>query len=125
MSALPPKADMCSALADVRYVPIADIGRLFDHFVGASEQRWWYCKAERLGGLEVDDQLELSRPQDRHVGWLLALENATGIDAEPGGPGRCCWVRSSSARPLRHPRGKGRSRAPRGAPLAWRVEHGC
>ena len=26
MSALPPKADMCSALADVRLVPIADIG---------------------------------------------------------------------------------------------------
>ena len=26
MSALPPKADMCSALAHVRFVPIADIG---------------------------------------------------------------------------------------------------
>ena len=25
MSALPPKADMCAALADVRFVPIADI----------------------------------------------------------------------------------------------------
>jgi hypothetical protein len=25
MSALPPKADMCSALADVRFVPKADI----------------------------------------------------------------------------------------------------
>ena len=25
MSALPPKADMCSALAHVRFVPIADI----------------------------------------------------------------------------------------------------
>ena len=25
MSALPPKADMCSALANVRFVPIADI----------------------------------------------------------------------------------------------------
>ena len=28
MSALPPKADMCSALADVRFVPIADISNL-------------------------------------------------------------------------------------------------
>ena len=27
MSALPPKADMCGALGDVRYVPIADIDR--------------------------------------------------------------------------------------------------
>ena len=26
MSALPPKADMCSATRDVRFVPIADIG---------------------------------------------------------------------------------------------------
>ena len=29
MSALPPIADMCGALADVRFVPIADIGRLY------------------------------------------------------------------------------------------------
>jgi hypothetical protein len=28
MSALPPKADMCGAVADVRYGPIADIVRL-------------------------------------------------------------------------------------------------
>ena len=27
MSALPPKADMCSATGDVRFVPIADIAR--------------------------------------------------------------------------------------------------
>ena len=27
MSALPPKADMCSATRDVRFVPIADIDR--------------------------------------------------------------------------------------------------
>ena len=29
MSALPPIADMCSALGDVRFVPKADIARLF------------------------------------------------------------------------------------------------
>ena len=28
MSALPPKADMCSANGDVRFVPIADIGNM-------------------------------------------------------------------------------------------------
>jgi hypothetical protein len=28
MSALPPKADMCGATKDVRFVPIKDIGRL-------------------------------------------------------------------------------------------------
>ena len=46
MSALPPKADMCSALANVRYVPIADIA-LFDHLVGAGEQIVQNCKVER------------------------------------------------------------------------------
>ena len=39
MSALPPKADMCSALGHVRFVPIADIAILFDHLVGAGEKR--------------------------------------------------------------------------------------
>ena len=46
MSALPPKADMCGALGHVRFVPIADscaavksIVMLFDHLVGAAEER--------------------------------------------------------------------------------------
>ena len=35
MSALPPKADMCAATRDVRFVPKADIRcRLLDHLVG-------------------------------------------------------------------------------------------
>ena len=38
MSALPPKADICSAPADVCFVPIADIGRLFDHVIGPSNE---------------------------------------------------------------------------------------
>ena len=39
MSALPPKADMCSATKDVRYGPKADMAHLFDNLVGAGEQR--------------------------------------------------------------------------------------
>ena len=38
MSALAPKADMCGATRDVRFVPIADI--LFNHLVGEREQVW-------------------------------------------------------------------------------------
>jgi hypothetical protein len=34
MSALPPIADICGAQADVRFVPEADIGFLFNHLVG-------------------------------------------------------------------------------------------
>ena len=32
MSALPPKADMCGATSDVRFVPIADVEGLLEHF---------------------------------------------------------------------------------------------
>ena len=60
MSALPPKADMCSALTHVRFVPIADIC-LFDHLVGEQQERLAYREAERLGRLEVDDEFKLGR----------------------------------------------------------------
>jgi len=35
MSALPPKADIGTQPRDVCFVPIADIGTSFDHFIGA------------------------------------------------------------------------------------------
>ena len=47
-----PRADMCGALAYVRFVPIADMAPLFDHLVGACEQRRRHSEAERLSGLE-------------------------------------------------------------------------
>ena len=64
-------------------------------------------EAERLGGLEVDDQLELGRLHDRQVGRLLALENAAGIDA---GLAICIGdtaLRSSSGRRPRRTRATG------------------
>ena len=41
----------------------------------------WHFDAERLSGLEVDDQLELCRLHHRQVGGLLALKNAASVDA--------------------------------------------
>src|SRR3954447_12348756 len=32
----------------------------FDHLVGESEQGWWDVEAERLRGLEIDDQLDVA-----------------------------------------------------------------
>jgi DDE superfamily endonuclease len=39
-------------------------------------------RAERLGGLCVDDQLELSGLDDRQVCWLLSLQDSAGINAD-------------------------------------------
>ena len=70
MSALVPIADMCSALAHVRLVPISDIAGLFDHLVGAGKQRRRDCDAERPGGAKIDDQFEFGRLLDRDITGL-------------------------------------------------------
>ena len=46
---------------------------LFDHFVGDGEDARRDGQAKRLGGLEVDDQLELDQLDDRQVAGLFAL----------------------------------------------------
>ena len=43
---------------------------LLDHPGGAGEDRWRHGKAERLGGLEIDDQLEDGRLLYRHISRL-------------------------------------------------------
>ena len=59
VSAIPPKADMCSATRHVRFVPIADISELNS---GLPRHAPLAClEAEGASGLEVDDQLELGR----------------------------------------------------------------
>src|SRR6516164_8808035 len=54
-------------------------GILFDHLVGSGKQFVWDGEAERLGGLEVDDQLEPCRHLHGKIGRLLALEDAVDI----------------------------------------------
>src|SRR5947209_2218715 len=55
----------------------------FDHIVGHGLQSQGNGEAERLGGLEVDHQLELELGWllDRKVGWRRALENADDVGA--------------------------------------------
>src|SRR5258707_11995671 len=64
-----------SAIADL-------LAPLFDHLVGASEQRRRHGEAKYPGGLGVDDQFELTRLHNRQFRRPGALENATCIDAD-------------------------------------------
>jgi hypothetical protein len=52
---------------------------LFDHLVGALLKQRGHVKAESLGGLKVDDQLELDRGLDGELARVRALEDAVGI----------------------------------------------
>jgi hypothetical protein len=63
-AAMPPR---CPAEASTRVAS-------FDDFVGAGEDRWRDRQPERLGGVEIDDQLEPGRLRDRQIGGIGTLE---------------------------------------------------
>jgi len=49
--------------------------RLFDDLVSTAKQRLWHGETERLGGLEIDDQLERGGLLDRQIGGLSPLRS--------------------------------------------------
>src|SRR5262249_18325868 len=54
----------------------------FDQIVGAALQRHRNGEAERLRGLEVDDELDFRGLLNRQIGGLFAFEDAAGVDAD-------------------------------------------
>jgi hypothetical protein len=50
-----------------------------DHLVGAGEHRPRHFEAERLSGLEIDDQFVLCRRLHGEVGGLLATKDAINV----------------------------------------------
>src|SRR5262245_58664857 len=80
MSALPTKAEMCSATRDVRSGPIADscsatTAPLFDQLVGAQDETGGDNVVHCLGSLEIDHQLELARLLNRQIAGLGTTKN--------------------------------------------------
>src|SRR6266576_2439129 len=69
--------------------------RSFDHPVGAQEDRLRDCDAERFGGLEVGDKLELGRLLDGQVAAPRTLENSVDVARGPAG-------NVDRVRPIRH-----------------------
>ena len=64
-----PQADSCIATKIV----------LFDHLVGACEERGRHGQAKRLGGLEIDHEFEFGGLLDRKIGGLCPLEDLIDI----------------------------------------------
>src|SRR5215475_12198509 len=68
---------------------------LFDQLVCAYEQRGRHSETERLGNLDINDQLELSRLLDGEVGRLSTLQDLVHEGGKPP-------EEIDDARPVRH-----------------------
>jgi hypothetical protein len=63
-----PTPDVWARLAKVQLGPNRKWPASFDYLIGPSEEHRRHVDAERLGGLEVDYQLELGRLLNRQIG---------------------------------------------------------
>src|SRR4051812_17172730 len=79
---LPPNADMTPLRHWAVMCQYATSRRLFDHLVGAGEQRWWHFEAECLRGLQIDNELKLRWLQNGQGTGLFPMQHPPGIDAD-------------------------------------------
>src|SRR3977135_1263228 len=56
--------------------------QLFDHLIGPGEQRERKGETKRLCGLEIYDQFNFHQLMDGKVGWLVAFDDTSGVDAD-------------------------------------------
>src|SRR6266567_5102758 len=70
----------------------ATFADLLDHLVGGREQRRWDGEVEGLGGIDVDDEIELGRDLDRQVARFRSVQDA--IDMAGGSPKQIHVVRA-------------------------------
>jgi len=76
---------------------VQQFGQLLDHLVGSGKQRLWNRETERFCGPEIDNELILGRRLHRHIGRLLALQDA--IDVSGGSPNRVECIGTITIRP--------------------------
>src|SRR6516164_6478263 len=122
MSALPPKADITQTNWHVRFVPKATYAvqqypTLFDHLVGAREQRRRHGEAKRFGSRDIDDQLEFRRLLDWEICGIRTTQYLVDIICCAPEPFRVAWSvghertgfdKITSTENRRHPRIKRR-----------------
>jgi len=72
---------------------------LFDHLVGAGEQRGRYIESERLGSRQIDDEIELGRLLDRDFGGLRSAQNSCPRSRRRAATGPESLAHMTSGRP--------------------------
>jgi hypothetical protein len=78
MSALPPKADK-EAKARLGHYAAQQEAPLFDHLLGAGQQRWRYGATECSGGRQIHDEVEFRRLLYGYVGRLGSTQDLVHV----------------------------------------------
>jgi hypothetical protein len=104
-----PKAEVHPRSCYVANVPKAVVSRcsncvsgkaeLFDHLIGAGQECLWDREAERLGRVEIDDEIELGWLLDRNFGGFSPAQNLVHHGTTRFEFGRLWLVRGAPDRP--------------------------